>query len=99
MFYDIARLDVIIFCCIFQRLKHLTPRQADLNLDALQNEFHQKAVKLEKTAFRMQMEEEERINREVQRRRQDLMEKRRQAQAQMAERIAKIQYGHFLLCA
>lgn len=69
----------------------MTPRQADLNLDSLQNEFRQKAVKLEKTAFRLQMEEEERIGREVQRRRLDLMEKRRQAQAHMAEKIAKIQ--------
>ena len=73
-------------------MKHLTPRQADLNLDSLQNEFRQKAVKLEKTAFRLKMEEEERIHREVQKRRHDLMEKRRQAQALMAERIAKIQY-------
>lgn len=73
-------------------MKHLTPRQADLNLEALQNEFNQKAVKLEKTAFRLQMEEEDRIKREVQRRRLDLMEKRRQAQAAMAEKIAKIQY-------
>jgi len=72
-------------------LKHLTPRQADLNLQSLQNEFNQKAVKLEKTAFRMKMEEEERIHREIQARRRDLMEKRRQAQAMMAERIAKIQ--------
>lgn len=69
----------------------MTPRQADLNLEALQDEFKQKAVKLEKTAFRLQLEEEERIQNEVQRRRLDLIDKRRQAQAKMAERIAKIQ--------
>ncbi|XP_067937009.1 sperm flagellar protein 2-like [Watersipora subatra] len=85
-----AKLDYMKSLIYKERLKHLTPRQADLNLDALQNEFQQKAVKLEKTAFRLKMEEEERINDEVQRRRLDLMEKRRQVQAQMAERIAKI---------
>lgn len=92
-YYVYAKVMFKILHCTFfqQRLKHLTPRQADLNLDALQNEFRQKAVKLEKTAFRLKMEEEDRIQREVQKRRHDLMEKRRQAQALMAERIAKIQ--------
>lgn len=73
-----------------ERLKHLTPRQADLNLQALVDEYQQKQVKVEQTAFRLQLEEEERIKQDVQKRRLELMEKQRRAQALMSERIAKI---------
>ena len=57
----VARVKIFP-CFLLQRLKHLTPRQAELNLQALTDEYREKRVQLEQTAFRMQMEEEERVS-------------------------------------
>ena len=38
----------------------MTPRQTDLNLDALQSRFHKKQIEMESTAFKERFEEEER---------------------------------------
>ena len=36
----------------FQRLKHMTPRQTDQNLDALVARFHEKQIEMETIAFK-----------------------------------------------
>ena len=42
-------LDIIV--CL-QRLKQMTPRQSDMNLESLVARFHEKQMQLEETAFR-----------------------------------------------
>ena len=38
----------------------MTPRQTDLNLEALGSRFHQNQIEMEKVAFRERFEEQER---------------------------------------
>lgn len=38
----------------------MTPRQTDLNLDALMSRFQHKQIEMEKTAFKERFEEQER---------------------------------------
>ena len=75
---------------ILQRLKHLTPRQTDLNLDALVAQFHQKQIEMEKTAFRERFEEEERHLSQLMDQRQMLIKRHKDSQAMKSEMLAKI---------
>lgn len=74
-----------------QRLKHITPRQSDLDLDSLVNRFHQKQMEMEHTAFRERFLEEERFREQQQQKREALLEHSRQMRVKQSEIVAKIQ--------
>ena len=75
---------------VFQRLKHMTPRQTDLNLDALVGRFHEKQILMESTAFKERFEEEQRFEQMLADKRQELLEKYRENHALKSEMLAKI---------
>ena len=74
-----------------QRLKHLTPRQTDLNLDALMSKYKQKRLQLEATAFKERFEEEEKQRQKQQDERKELIRKFHDTRSRQTEMIAKIQ--------
>lgn len=75
---------------LLQRLKHLTPRQTDLNLDMMMTRFHQKQHELEQTAFKERFEEEERRQRQLQDQRLQLIQQLKDNRDQKSETLAKI---------
>ncbi|XP_071117594.1 sperm flagellar protein 2-like [Haliotis cracherodii] len=86
-----AKLNAVETEIYKQRLKHATPRQTDLNLEALVSRFHEKQIEMEKTAFKERFVEQERILQEQQQQRQALLERSRQLKAKQSEMVAKIQ--------
>ena len=68
----------------------MTPRQTDLNLDALVSRFHQKQITLEATAFKERFEEEERHMQDLMDRRAELMQRHKDSAATKADMLAKI---------
>lgn len=73
-----------------ERLKNMTPRQTDLNLDALVARFHEKQITLEATAFKERFEEEERHMQDLMDRRDHLMKRHKDSAATKADMLAKI---------
>jgi hypothetical protein len=71
-------------------LKHLTPRQTDLDLEDLVSRFHQKQIQMESLAFKERFEEEQKFQQMIQDKRQELLEKYRENQAKKSEMLAKI---------
>jgi len=69
----------------------MTPRQTDLNLEALVERYHKKQVQMEQVAFKERFEEEERYMQKIQEQRETLREKHRLARAKKSEMLAKIQ--------
>ena len=70
----------------------MTPRQTDLNLDALMGTFHQKQIEMEATAFQERFEDQERYQNQLQEQRQELIKKYKDNRAKKSEMLAKIQY-------
>jgi hypothetical protein len=56
-------------------LKHVTPRQTDLNLNEVISRFHDKQIEMEQTAFKDRFLEQERIRQQQQENRQQLLER------------------------
>jgi len=72
-------------------LKHATPRQTDLNLDALVQQFHEKQIEMERTAFKERFHEQERIHHQQQTQRQALLDRSRAMREKQSDLVAKIQ--------
>ena len=68
----------------------MTPRQTDLNLDALVARFHEKQIAMEATAFKERFEDEERHMQDLMKQRADLMARHKESQNQKADMLAKI---------
>ena len=79
-----------LLCCV-QRLKHIVPRQADVDQETVMSRFHQKQLDMEKVAFRERFEEQERCQRQLQEQRLKLMRDFKQQQLRNSETLAKIQ--------
>ena len=75
----------------FQRLKHVTPRQTDLNLNEVITRFHDKQIEMEQTAFKDRFLEQERIRQQQQENRQQLLERSKYMRDKQSEIVAKIQ--------
>ena len=75
----------------FQRLKHVTPRQTDLNLNDVITRFHEKQIEMEQTAFKERFLEQERIRQQQQENRQKLLERSKFMRDKQSEIVAKIQ--------
>ncbi|XP_013409132.1 sperm flagellar protein 2 isoform X2 [Lingula anatina] len=86
-----VKLEAIESGIYKERLKHLTPRQTDLNLEALVDRFHKKQLEMEKTAFKERFLEQERIREWQQDQRRQLLDQSKQARAKQSEVMAKIQ--------
>ena len=76
---------------LLQKLKQVTPRQSDLNMDALVIRFRQKQLELEGKAVKDQMEEGERVQHQIQEQRKKLIQKFKEQQLKNSETHAKIQ--------
>lgn len=79
------------FISLSQRLKHATPRQTDLNLEALVQTFHEKQIEMEKVAFADRFREQERIKHQQQDQRRALMARSQRLREKQSEIVAKIQ--------
>ncbi|KAK6179274.1 hypothetical protein SNE40_011674 [Patella caerulea] len=86
-----AKLNAYESLMYKERLKQKTPRQTDLNLDALVARFHDKQIAMEKIAFEKRFVEQERIQIEQQNQRLALLERSRIMKAKQSEMVAKIQ--------
>uniref|UniRef100_A0A2C9KBG9 Calponin-homology (CH) domain-containing protein n=1 Tax=Biomphalaria glabrata TaxID=6526 RepID=A0A2C9KBG9_BIOGL len=73
-----------------ERLKQATPRQTDLDLQALIARFQENQVKMEQTAFREKFEEVERLYQLRQKEREMLMNRNRNLHEKQSELVAKI---------
>lgn len=76
----------------------MTPRQTDLNLEALADRFHKKQIQMESVAFRERFEEEEKYIQRLQEQRQQLLTKYRDNQAKKSQMLAKIKLVWFPKC-
>jgi translation elongation factor EF-Ts len=72
-------------------LKHVTPRQTDLNLNEVITRFHDKQIEMEQTAFKDRFLEQERIRQQQQENRQQLLERSKYMRDKQSEIVAKIQ--------
>jgi len=72
-------------------LKHVTPRQTDLNLNEVITRFHDKQIEMEQTAFKDRFLEQERIRQQQQETRQKLLERSKYMRDKQSEIVAKIQ--------
>ncbi|XP_069125844.1 sperm flagellar protein 2-like isoform X2 [Argopecten irradians] len=86
-----AKLNAVESGIYVQRLKHATPRQTDLNLEALVERFHEKQIEMEKTAFKDRFLEQERIRGQQQNQREALLNRSRLMKEKQSELVAKIQ--------
>ena len=68
----------------------MTPRQTDLNLDALVDRFHQKQIQMESTAFKERFQEEQHQEQLLAEKRQELLNKYRDNYAHKSEMLARI---------
>ncbi|XP_059172221.1 sperm flagellar protein 2-like isoform X3 [Physella acuta] len=73
-----------------ERLKQATPRQTDLDLQALVLRFHENQIKLEQSAFREKFEEAERLYKKHQEEREALLARNRALKEKQSEMVAKI---------
>ena len=76
--------------CDRQRLKHMTPRQVDLNLDTVTNRFLEMQMEQEKVKFKERFVEEELYQRQLQDERLKLIEKFKQHKEKNSQTLAKI---------
>ena len=74
-----------------QRLKHVTPRQSDLELQDVVTRFHEKQIEMEKVAFKERFLQQEALREKYQKERRDLMERSRQLKLKQSEMVAKLQ--------
>ena len=72
-------------------MKHVTPRQTDLNLNEVITRFHDKQIEMEQTAFKDRFLEQERIRQQQQETRQKLLERSKYMRDKQSEIVAKIQ--------
>ena len=72
-------------------MKHVTPRQTDLNLNEVISRFHDKQIEMEQTAFKDRFLEQERIRQQQQENRQQLLERSKYMRDKQSEIVAKIQ--------
>ncbi|ESO92609.1 hypothetical protein LOTGIDRAFT_120497 [Lottia gigantea] len=86
-----AKLNAYETLMYREKLKQKTPRQTDLNLEALVSRFHEKQITMEKIEFEKRFIEEERIRVEQQNQRQALLERSRILKSKQSEMVAKIQ--------
>ena len=84
------KIYIVTLIIIFQRLKHITPRQTDLNLEEVASRFHEHQIRLEQTAFRERFLESEARLQQQQQQRQVLLERSRLLHAKQSEMVAKI---------
>lgn len=75
----------------FQRLKHVTPRQSDLELQDVFTRFHEKQIQMEKVAFKERFLEQERIREQQQKERKLLLDRSRAMRLKQSEMVARIQ--------
>nr|XP_022317151.1 sperm flagellar protein 2-like isoform X9 [Crassostrea virginica] len=86
-----AKLNAVESGIYKERLKHATPRQTDLNLEALVQTFHEKQIEMEKVAFADRFREQERIKHQQQDQRRALMARSQRLREKQSEIVAKIQ--------
>lgn len=79
-----------IFLIILQRLKILTPRQTDINLDQLVDKFRERKRSHLDVEFRTKYEEEERRRQWQQEQRMLELQKAAQARQRQTELVARI---------
>uniref|UniRef100_X1Z7B7 Calponin-homology (CH) domain-containing protein n=1 Tax=Capitella teleta TaxID=283909 RepID=X1Z7B7_CAPTE len=84
------KLEAVESLIYRERLKHLTPRQTDLDLDDLVGRFHEKQIQMESLAFKERFEEEQKFQQVLADKRQELLDKHRENQAKKSEMLAKI---------
>ena len=72
-------------------MKHVTPRQTDLNLNEVISRFHDKQIEMEQTAFKDRFLEQERIRQQQQENRQQLLKRSKYMRDKQSEIVAKIQ--------
>lgn len=72
-------------------MKHVTPRQTDLNLNEVITRFHDKQIEMEQTAFKERFLEQEHIRQQQQENRQKLLERSKYMRDKQSEIVAKIQ--------
>lgn len=85
-----AKLNAVESGIYKERLKHMTPRQTDLNLDEMASRFHEHQIKMEQTAFRDRFLEAEARLQQQQAHRQALLERSRLMRSKQSEMVAKI---------
>lgn len=85
-----AKLNAIESGIYKERLKHITPRQTDLNLEEVASRFHEHQIKMEQTTFRDRFLESENRIRQQQEQRQLLLARSRLLHAKQSEMVAKI---------
>ncbi|KAK7503972.1 hypothetical protein BaRGS_00004704, partial [Batillaria attramentaria] len=85
-----AKLNAVESGIYKERLKHITPRQTDLNLDEVASRFHEHQIKMEETAFRERFLESEARLQQQQAHRQALLDRSRILRARQSEMVAKI---------
>lgn len=88
---SLLQYEIIFFLTYIQRLKHATPRQTDLNLEALVQTFHEKQIEMEKVAFADRFREQERIKQQQQDQRKSLLARSQRLREKQSEIVAKIQ--------
>ncbi|XP_048761563.2 sperm flagellar protein 2-like isoform X3 [Ostrea edulis] len=86
-----AKLNAVETGIYKERLKHATPRQTDLNLEALVQTFHEKQIEMEKVAFADRFREQERIKQQQQDQRRALLARSQRLREKQSEIVAKIQ--------
>ncbi|KAL3868818.1 hypothetical protein ACJMK2_041577, partial [Sinanodonta woodiana] len=86
-----AKLNAVESGIYKDRLKHITPRQTDLDLNNLVEHYHEKQIEMEKTAFRERFLEQEKIRQQQQSQRQKLLERSREMRLKQSEMVAKLQ--------
>ncbi|PVD23583.1 hypothetical protein C0Q70_16855 [Pomacea canaliculata] len=85
-----AKLNAVESGMYKERLKHITPRQTDLNLDEMASRFHEHQILMEQTAFRERFVEAELQRQKHQEERLMLLERARIMRAKQSEMVAKI---------
>ncbi|GFO03102.1 sperm flagellar protein 2, partial [Plakobranchus ocellatus] len=85
-----AKLGVVESLIYKERLKQATPRQTDLNLQALVGRFHEHQIRMEQTAFQERFEETERLYQQRQKERESLIDRSRRLRDKQSELVAKI---------
>ncbi|XP_053393746.1 sperm flagellar protein 2-like isoform X2 [Mercenaria mercenaria] len=86
-----AKLNAVESGIYKDRLKHVTPRQSDLELQDVFTRFHEKQIAMEKVAFKERFLEQERIREQQQKDRKLLLERSRAMKLKQSEMVARIQ--------
>lgn len=90
-------IDFVIHPQILQRLKILTPRQTDLNLDQLVDKFRERKKQHQEVEFRTRYEQQEKLRQFQQEERMKELERAAQGRQRQTELVARIRWdSHFL---